>query len=95
MTVTALERMDLDRADEFSQRAMQVAAGYEIPLLEYRCKDECAGILLAKGEWTTAENLALEMIGSHIREPDPGIVATIQTRRGQAAARSRCCGRGC
>ena len=87
MSVNALGRMDLDRAGEFSQRAMEVASRSEIPLLEYRCMTECAEVLLAKGEWTTAENLVLEMIGSHIRESALGILATIQTRRGQAAAK--------
>ena len=69
MTATAMDWMDLDRAGELSQCAMQVAALGELLLLEYRCKEECAAVWSAKGEWTTAENLALEMIGSHTGQP--------------------------
>jgi DNA-binding CsgD family transcriptional regulator/tetratricopeptide (TPR) repeat protein len=88
MSVSAMERMDLDRAGEFSQRAMEAAARHEIPVYENSSRVNHASVLLARGDLTTAESLVLEAIGSSIsRTLGLEVLARIQTRRGQAAAK--------
>ena len=78
------------RAADFAQRARDTAARYEIRTLEVNGQSMYSEFLLWKGDWTAAEDAAVEILGSNptIEAQVWRILGTIQARRGRKEARA-------
>ena len=79
---------DIDRAIDMTQRARNAAVRYELRSEETYATAMLAEFLLWKGDLTGAENMAIEVLGSH---PHAEMVAwrilgTLQARRGAEEA---------
>ena len=61
----AQELNDIDLQRDYAQRARDTAIRYELPLLETEAKAVHADALMRRGEWTAADDLATETLGSH------------------------------
>ncbi|MCH7583370.1 MAG: AAA family ATPase [Acidobacteria bacterium] len=92
MASVAAERRELDLASELAQRARDTAARYEIRATEDYARAIYTEVLAWKGAWAVAEELAVDIFGSH-REIDSfygqilgRVIGTLQTRRGRPEA---------
>lgn len=84
----AADVRQVERAADFAQRARAAAARYELRYLEMQTAAMHAEILLWKGEWDRAENVATEVLGSnpHAELIAWRVLASLQTRRGSPSA---------
>ena len=79
---------EVERAADLAQRARDTAARYEIRSLEIYSQAMYSEILVWKGDWAAAEDLATEVLGAH---PHAELIAwrmlgTLQARRGRSEA---------
>ena len=89
MTEAASELRELERASDLAQRAIDTAVRYEIHTAEKFARASYAEILVWKGKWDAAEDLATEVLGSHPgRTPliseltAAGVLGRLQARQG-------------
>jgi len=89
LTATAVDALELDRAQDTAQRARACAVEYELPLLEAYAKAQLADVLRWKGDWSAAVDLATEAVESHphTRSTAGFVLATVQARQGRPEAR--------
>ncbi len=87
MASVAFEIRDMARAADFSLQAQNVAARYEIPILETEAMAIHAEVLLWTGSWAQAEDLATEVFGRHSKT-DLQLAAAIGTLRTRTGAAS-------
>ena len=89
MTSAAADRRQLELASDLAQRARDTADRYELRLLEAYAQAQYAEVLLWKGQWTTAEDNATEVLGSHPHTDllTGWVLGKLQTRRGRPEAR--------
>ena len=94
MASAVAERRELEQADDLARRANDTAARYEIPAFENYARAMHAEVLVWKGEWAAAEDLAAEVLGSNPRMKSlhtrvlGWVIGTLQTRRGRPEART-------
>ena len=90
MTAAASERRELDLASDLAQRTRRTAARYENRLLEAYARAQYAQVLSWKGEWTAAEDIANEVLGSHPHTDllAGSVLGRLQTRRGRPEAKA-------
>jgi ATP/maltotriose-dependent transcriptional regulator MalT len=93
MASAAFELRQLERASDAAQRAIDTAIRYEIQTHEKFARAGYAEILLWKGEWDAAEDLAAEVLESHpqrtplLSELIAGrVLGRLQTRQGRPQA---------
>lgn len=86
----AADERDLSRAMDYSRRAEETAARYEIRSIEVLCMALRSEYLLWTGDWVAAENLATSFDGISLQNVllVDRVLATIQVRRGTKEARS-------
>jgi len=88
----AAARRDLDLASDVVQRTIDLAVRYEIRSVELTAQVFLADILLWKGEWATAEDVATEVLESHSRSDTLAgrmlecVTGTLQARQGHPDA---------
>jgi ATP/maltotriose-dependent transcriptional regulator MalT len=84
----AADVRDVERAADLTQRALSAAARYELRRLEVHLLAMHAEILMWKGDWVGAEDVATEVLGSHSHPETIAsrILGTMQARRGRAEA---------
>jgi DNA-binding CsgD family transcriptional regulator len=91
MAEAVAEHREVERAIDFSQRARDTAARYEIQIHENAAKAHHAKALEWKGQWSTAEDTATEAIG-HIlfygQVVAGQVLGPLQARQGRLAARA-------
>lgn len=80
----AADGRQVERAADLAQRARAAAGRYELRYLEMQAAAMYAEILLWKGAWDRAENVATEVLGSnpHAELIAWRVLASLQTRRG-------------
>ena len=61
----ALEISDLTMEEDLARRARDTAIRYELPILEAEAKTVYVDALMRRGDWSAAEELATETLGSH------------------------------
>lgn len=81
---------DMSRATDFVRRARDRAARYEIRSVEASSLAMYCEFLLWKGEWTNAEDAAVEALraSAHNEQIAQRVLGTIQARRGSSEARA-------
>jgi len=88
----AAARRELDLASDVVQRTIDLAVRYEIRSVELTAQVFLADILLWKGEWAAAEDLATEVLESHSRSDTLAgrmlecLTGTLQARQGRHEA---------
>ena len=88
MSSVVAERRKLEQADDLARRTIDTAARYEIPAFENYARAQLAQVLVWKGEWAAAEDVAAEVLGSNPRMDSlhrrhlGWVIGTLQTRRG-------------
>jgi DNA-binding CsgD family transcriptional regulator len=84
----AADVRDVDIAVDFARRSIETATRYEIRAEEESSKAMYAELLLWKGDWAAAEDLASEVLGSqpYTAQIAWRVLASIQIRRGRASA---------
>lgn len=81
-----LDNLDLDSAAEYSRRAIETSAHYEIEPLEVYGQTLLAAVLLHRGQWDEAEDLAysnLDSYHAHIEIQAMRILGVIHARTGK------------
>ena len=93
MALVTAFRLELELASDLSQRAIDMAARHELRSTESFARGTYAEILLWKGDWGAAEDLATELLGRSKtklpteRSPE-NVVWRLQVRLGRPEARS-------
>jgi DNA-binding CsgD family transcriptional regulator len=89
MAFVTLECRDLDRAEELARRSRQAAMRYELPMLEAWAVAVHAEVLLWKGEWSLAEDMATESLGSWPEDARlHAIVGVLRNRSGRTGGQA-------
>ncbi len=94
MESVAFELRQLELASDLAQRAIDTATRYELPTEEDYAKAVYAEVLVWKGEWVTAEDLATEVLESHPRGNPFGeiiagdVLGRLQVRQGRPQAQA-------
>ena len=87
LSAAAADERDIERAADLAQRASDTAVRHELPYRELRALAQHSEILLWRGQWAVAEDLAVEALGL---QPESAlavrVLATIQMRRGRKDA---------
>ena len=89
INAAAMQHLHLDLAEDAARRGMATAARYEIQVVEAFGKVQLAEVLLARGDWVAAEDLATEGLDTHAhsRVFARWVLGRIQTRTGRPVAR--------
>ena len=91
---SAAARRELELASDLVRRTGDLAVRYEIRSVELTAQVFLADILLWKGEWATAEDLATEVLESHSQHDTLAgrmlecVTGTLQARQGRPEARA-------
>ena len=84
LSAAAADERDIERAADLARRASDTAVRHELPYRELRALAQHSEILLWRGQWAAAEDLAVEALGL---QPEWSlavrVLATIQMRRGR------------
>ena len=92
MASAVADRRELEQADDLSRLATDTAIRYEIRAFENVALARLAEVLLWKGDWAAAEDIAAEVLGSNIQANSLSgralgrVMGTLQTRRGSPEA---------
>ena len=85
----AQEINDLAKQEDFARRARDTAIRYELPILEAEANTVYADALMRKGDWSSAEDLATETLGSHANADLhlKRVLGLLRMRTGRSGAR--------
>lgn len=92
MASAVADRRELEQADDLLRLATDTAIRYEIRAFENVARAKLAEVLVWKGDWDAAEDIAAEVLGFNTQANSLSgrvlgrVIGTIQTRRGSPEA---------